>query len=94
MIAGAIRYAFCSGVKGIFTAHGDSFEEICSNLELENLLKSNMIEKIIFLDNKIKGKIKMVYELDKKTAKWRQWGRAFLMSAGTGFFDVSGDGLF
>ena len=78
MIAGAIRYAFCSGVKGIFTAHGDSFEEICSNLELENLLKSNMIEKIIFLDNKIKGKIKMVYELDKKTAKWCQRGRAFL----------------
>ena len=88
MIAGAIRYAFCSGVKGIFTAHGDSFEEICSNLELENLLKSNMIERIIFLDKKIKGKIKMVYELDRKNAKWCQRGRAFLMSAGTGFFDI------
>ena len=72
MIAGAIRYAFCSGVKGIFTAHGDSFEEICSNSELKNLLKSNMIEKIIFLDKKVKGKINKVYELDRKNRKYKQ----------------------
>lgn len=70
-IAGAIRYAFCSGVKGIFTAHGDSFEEICSNLELESLLKTNMIERIIFLDKNIKGKINKVYELDKKNREYK-----------------------
>lgn len=60
----AIRYAFCSGVKGIFTAHGSSLEEIYANPELNELLNTHLIEKVIFLDSKVKGKICKVYEFD------------------------------
>lgn len=67
---GAIEYAVCSGVKGIFTAHGDSMEEICSNSELEKLLQNQIIERIIFLDKKIKGKIAKVYELNRKNREY------------------------
>lgn len=35
----AIEYAICSGVKGVFSAHGNSLEEILSNSELEKLLQ-------------------------------------------------------
>ena len=44
----AINYAICSGVKGIFTAHGGSLEEVNLNPELADLLKKNIFEKIIF----------------------------------------------
>lgn len=66
----AIAYAACSGVKGIFTAHGDSLEEILANSELEKLLKSEIVEKIIFLDKKTKGKISKVYELSRKNKEY------------------------
>lgn len=59
----AINYAVCSGVKGIFTAHSFDFESMKLNKELNNLINMKLIEKIIFLDNKVKGKIKSVYEL-------------------------------
>ena len=71
--AEAIKNAFCSGVKGIFTAHGDSFSEICLNSELNNLLKNCLIEKIIFLDKNEKGKLKYVYELDKENKQYVQF---------------------
>ena len=61
----AIEYAICSGVKGVFSAHGNSLEEILSNSELEKLLQKNIIERIILLDNKARGHIKKVYELNK-----------------------------
>ena len=67
----AINYAVCSGVKGIFTAHGGSIEEINLNPELTELLKKNIFEKIIFLDVKQKGKISKVYELDKKNKEYK-----------------------
>lgn len=60
----AIEYATCSGVKGIFTAHGDNLEEILVNSELKKLLTRGIIEKIIFLDKNVKGKINSVYELN------------------------------
>ena len=66
----AIEYAVCSGVKGIFTAHGDSLEEVLANSELEKLLKSEIIERIIFLDKKTKGKISKVYELSRKNKEY------------------------
>ena len=69
--AEAIKNAFCSGIKGIFTAHGDNFSDICLNSELKNLLKNYIIEKIIFLDKKEKGKLKYVYELDRKNKKYK-----------------------
>ena len=56
----AIKYAMCSGVKGVFTAHGTNLEEIISNPELKNLFNENIIEKVIILDNKNKGKIKEI----------------------------------
>ena len=34
----AINYAVCSGIKGIFTAHGASLEEISINPNLKTLL--------------------------------------------------------
>lgn len=67
---GAIEYATCSGVKGIFTAHGDSMEEILTNSELDRLLKSQIIERIIFLDKKIRGKIARVYELERNSNEY------------------------
>lgn len=66
----AIKYIVCSGVKGIFTAHGGSIEELELNPALRQLIDLLMFERIIFLDNNIRGQIKDVYELqDKKYYK-------------------------
>lgn len=45
-------------------------EEILANSELEKLLKSGIIERIIFLDKKTKGKISRVYELGRKNKEY------------------------
>lgn len=58
------------GVKGIFTAHGNCFEEIFLNDKMAELIEKFIIEKIIFLDDKNKGEIKEVYKLDKKNKKY------------------------
>ena len=65
----AINYAMCSGVKGIFTVHGNTLEEILLNSNLKDLIEKNIIEVIIFLDEKNRGNIKKVYSLnrDKKS---------------------------
>ena len=67
----AINYAICSGVKGIFTAHGGNIEEINLNSELADLLKMNVFERIIFLNEKQKGAISKVYELDIKNKEYK-----------------------
>lgn len=59
----AIKAIVCSGVKGIFTAHGKSIEDIIKNPELNQLLKENAIEKIIQLSTKEKGKAEKIYDL-------------------------------
>lgn len=59
----AINYAVCSGVKGIFTAHSFDMETMMLNKELNKLIHMKVIEKIIFLDSNVKGKINSVYEL-------------------------------
>lgn len=41
---------YVHGVKGIFTAHGESIEDIISNPILNTLYKTNIFERIIFLD--------------------------------------------
>ena len=51
----AINYAMCSGVKGIFTAHGDSLEEIKLNEDINELLDKYLIETILVLDEKRRG---------------------------------------
>ena len=59
----AINIAMCAGIKGIFTAHGGSIEEVKKNRELQSLLQDQLIEKIILLDKNQKGKIKSIYKL-------------------------------
>ena len=67
----AINYAICSGIKGIFTAHGSSLEEISINPTLKELLKLNAFERIIFLsDKQRKAEIETVYTLNKKTSEY------------------------
>ncbi len=63
----AIRTAMCSGVKGIFTAHGSSLEEIIMNEEINQLIKENIIEKIVQLSTKEKGKPEKIYDLRKQS---------------------------
>lgn len=66
-----INYAICSGIKGIFTAHGASLEEISVNPTLKNLLNLHIFERIIFLtDKNSKGEIQSVYTLNKKTSEY------------------------
>lgn len=45
----AIKEATISGVKGIFTMHGKSLEEIKLNKDINELIENKQIEKIIFL---------------------------------------------
>ncbi len=61
----AIEYAVCSGVRGIFTAHGANMEELTRNPILSQLLNKQMIDRILFLDNN--RKIQLGYS--KQTAK-------------------------
>ena len=63
----AINYAMCSGVKGIFTAHGDSLEEILLNEQIKQLLKKYIIQTIIILNDKKRGEIKRIYKLENKS---------------------------
>lgn len=66
----SIKYIVCSGVKGIFTVHGSNMEELNSNLCIKELLNLNIFERVIFLDEKIKGNLKEIYELkDKRYCK-------------------------
>ena len=52
----AIKEAVCSGVKGIFTAHVKTKEELLKNPTLNELINENIIEKIIFLKLDEKGR--------------------------------------
>ena len=45
-----INYAICSGVKGIFTAHGNSIQDLKLNPEINKLINLGIFERIIFLD--------------------------------------------
>ena len=61
-----IKYGITSGVKGIFTAHGDSLENLLLNPIIENLINLNIIERILVLDSFVKGKIYKVYKNSKE----------------------------
>ena len=58
----AIYGALCSGVKGIFTAHGSNMETLKENPNFKEMLSLKLFKKIIFLDAKEKGKIIKVIE--------------------------------
>lgn len=45
----AMKKAFLSGVKGIFTIHGNTLEDLKNNPEMEELINLKIIEKILFL---------------------------------------------
>ncbi len=63
----AINYGVCSGVKGIFTAHASNYEEICNNINLNNLIQNKIFKKLIFLEKE--GKVKKVYTLSENMYK-------------------------
>ena len=59
----AINYALCSGIKGIFTAHGSNIENLKLNPIFSKMLNLKLFEKIIFLDTKEKGEILNIYDV-------------------------------
>ncbi len=60
----AIEYAITSGVKGIFTAHSNSLEDIEQNPILNELILKNRIEKILLLD--FSRKVHLIYDNEVK----------------------------
>ena len=61
-----IMQAVCSGIKGIFTAHGACIDDIKLNPTIRELADNGVFERIIFLsDKKEKGEIEKVYVLNK-----------------------------
>ena len=64
----AINYAVCSGVKGIFTAHGGSLEEI--NPAIKELIDRCIFERIIFLKSTGRGEVDKVYCLNKINSEY------------------------
>lgn len=60
-----INYAVCSGIKGIFTAHGNSLEDLKLNPAIAELIDKNIFESLLFLDKNNKGKVNKMYALDK-----------------------------
>lgn len=56
-----IHYAVCCGIKGIFTMHGKTIEDLKQNPYLEKLMQMHIFERLIFLDEKVKGEISKVY---------------------------------
>jgi len=67
-----IFYAMCSGSKGIFTAHGNSINDIKANPELRELIDSKVIERIAILDKNTKEKISNLYILDKEKKEYKK----------------------
>ena len=68
----AIHSAVCCGIKGVFTAHGSSLEDLSLNPALKSIIGSHIFERIIFL-GKTKGEIGKVYTLDKTNSEYVLW---------------------
>lgn len=60
-----IKYAITSGVKGIFTAHGDNIENIRENPILKELIDGNLVENIIILHKNDRKNIKYINNIKK-----------------------------
>lgn len=58
----AIKYAICSGVRGVFTAHANNIKDLKKNSEISKLLTNRLIQRIIVLDDINKGQVKEFYE--------------------------------
>ena len=61
----AIKYAITSGVKGIFTAHGENIDDLNNNPVIKELMDSNLIERIIILDKNDRKNIKYINKINK-----------------------------
>lgn len=59
----AIERAVCSGVKGIFTSHAATIEEVTQNLNLKRLIDCKLIKRVIILSPNKKGQVKEVMEI-------------------------------
>lgn len=59
-----INYAICSGVNCIFTAHGGKMEDLLKNQEIKKIIGLKMFKKIVFLDEKEKGKVRNVVNIE------------------------------
>lgn len=59
----AIEMAVLSGTKGIFTMHCSSIQEILQNKNLKTVFENKLIQRVIILDSKNKGKIKEVLKI-------------------------------
>lgn len=55
----AINYAITSGIKGIFTAHGNSVDDIILNPILSKLYNLNIIERILLIEKN--RDVKLIY---------------------------------
>ncbi len=66
-----INYAVCSGIKGIFTAHGNSLEDLKLNPAIAELIEKYIFERLIFLDKNNKGKVNKIYALDKINKEYK-----------------------
>lgn len=60
-----INYAVCSGVNCIFTAHGNSMEDLIKNNEIKKIIDTQLFKRIIFLDENKKGKVKNVVKMNE-----------------------------
>lgn len=67
----AINYAICCGIKGIFTAHGSSLEDLELNPAISELIERQIFERLVFLDKNTKGKIDKIYKLDKTKKEYK-----------------------
>lgn len=67
----AINYAICCGIKGIFTAHGSSLEDLELNPAISKLIERQIFERLVFLDENTKGKIDKIYKLDKTKKEYK-----------------------
>lgn len=70
----AIHYAICCGIKGIFTAHGKTIKDLEDNPCIQILINQGLFDRIIFLDEKRKGKVKQAYKKD-----WDEKGQPLLI---------------
>ena len=58
-----INYAVCSGVNCVFTAHGSCMEDLMKNMEIRKIIELQLFKRIIFLNEKEKGKVKSVVRI-------------------------------
>lgn len=54
------NYAICSGVSCLFTAHGSCMDDLLRNREINRLINLKLFSKVIFLDEKVKGRAKQI----------------------------------